>query len=225
MWEKSNLRFISSKVFFYWLYIPAIFLILIVTIASYYLNIPISRFTRDPLAITGGHPFLGVVSNIGAILWSATVAICFFSYAILKTNKKSHDVLGFIMAGGFISLLLLLDDLFMLHEEILPKYLGGSEKIIFLFYGSLLLLYLVKYRLNIIETDLIYLILAAFFFALSILIDLLPESFLPLHHLFEDGPKFIGIVSWFGYYFTVCFKEVQSVVYTAAPNKITNSDD
>ena len=224
MWEKSNLRFISSKVFFYWLYIPAIFLILIVAIASYYLNIPISRFTRDPLAITDGHPFLGVVSNIGAILWSATVAICFFSYAILITYKKSHDVLSFIMFGGFISLLLLLDDLFMLHERIYPKYLGGSEKIVFLFYVSLLLLYLVKYRLIIIETDLIYLILAAFFFALSMLIDLLPESFLPWHHLFEDGPKFIGIVSWFGYHFTICFKEVQSIAYTAAPDKSINLD-
>ena len=39
---------------------PAIFLILIVAIASYYLNIPIYRFTRDPLAIAGGHPFLGI---------------------------------------------------------------------------------------------------------------------------------------------------------------------
>lgn len=225
MREKINLRFISSKVFFYWLYIPAIFLILIVAIASYYLNIPISRFTRDPLAITDGHPFLGVVSNIGAILWSATVAICFFSYAILKTNKKSHDVLGFIMVGGLISLLLLLDDLFMLHEKICPKYLSGNEKIVFIFYGSLLLLYLLKYRLNIIETDLIYLTLAVFFFGLSILVDLLlPESLLPWHHLFEDGPKFIGIVSWFGYHFTTCFKEVQSVVYTAAPNKSINSD-
>ena len=155
MWEKTNLRLISSKVFFYGLYMLAIFLILIVAIASYYLNIPIYRFTRDPLAIAGGHPFLGIVSNIGVILWSATAAICFFSYAILKTSKKSHDARSFIVAGGFMSLLLLLDDLFMLHERIYPKYLGSSEIIVFLFYGSLLLLYLVKYRLYIIKTDLI----------------------------------------------------------------------
>ncbi len=204
---KFNLRFTSSKAVFSWLYLPAIFLILIVAIASYYLNIPISRFTRDPLAITFGDPFLGIISNIGVILWSFTVAICFFSYVLLKTSKKSHDVLRFIMFGGCISLLLLLDDLFMFHERIYPEYFGISQKIVFLFYGVLLLFYLIKFRTIVIETDYVFLLLSTLFFALSILMDFLQSKFLlPWHHLFEDGPKFFGIVSWFGYHFSVCFK-------------------
>ncbi|MFX0211569.1 MAG: hypothetical protein ACFFDT_36665 [Candidatus Hodarchaeota archaeon] len=203
---------------------PAIFLILIVAIASYYLNIPISHFTRDPLAIRGGHPFLGIISNIGAILWSFSVAICFFSYVLLKTSKKPHDGLGFIMFGGFISSVLLLDDLFMLHETIYPRYFGVSEKIVFLFYGVLILFYLVRFRKIIIETDFIFILLAVFFFALSALVDMLPESLLSWHHLFEDGLKFFGIISWFGYQFSVCFREVQSVAYTLAPNKSINWD-
>ena len=224
MWEKFISKSISSKVVSCWLYMPAIFLILIVAIASYYLNIPISHFTRDPLAITGNHPFLGIISNVGAILWSFSVAICFFSYVLLKTSKESHDVLGFILFGGVISLVLLLDDLFMLHERIYPEYFWVSEKIVFVFYGVLILFYLVKFRRIIIETDFIFILLAVFFFALSILVDLLPESLLPWHHLFEDGPKFFGIVSWFGYQLSVCFQEVQSAVCTVAPNKSINTD-
>ncbi|MBT3190399.1 MAG: hypothetical protein HN736_11285 [Anaerolineae bacterium] len=213
LWEKIMLRFRSSKVVLYWLYISAIFLILIVAVTSYYLNIPISHFTRDPLAITGGHPFLGFISNIGVILWSFSVAICFFSYVLLKTSKKPHDVLRYIMFGGFISLVLLLDDLFMLHENIYPKYFGVSEKITFILYGVLVLFYLVKFRKIIIETDFIFLLLALFFSMLSILVDLLPDSLLLWHHLYEDGSKFFGVVSWFGYQFLACFQEVQSVDY------------
>ena len=224
MREKFILRFNSHKVFFLWLYIAAILLILIVVIASYFLNIPISQFTRDPLAITKGHPFLGIISNVGVILWSFSVAICFFSYVLLKTSKKPNNVSRFIIFGGFISLVLLLDDLFMLHDRIYPKYFGVGEKIVFLFYGTLILFYLVKFRKIIKKTDFIFILLATSFFGLSILVDRLPQSLLPWTHLFEDGPKFIGIVSWFSYQFSICLQEVQSVIYTTAPNKSINSD-
>lgn len=215
----------GPKVVFYWLYVPAIFLILIVALGGYYSNIPFSYFTRDPLSITGGHSYFGIISNIGVILWSFSVAICLFSYVLLKTSNKPHDVLRFIMFGGFISLVLLLDDLFMLHERIYPRYLGVREKIVFLFYGVLILFYLVKFRKIIVETDFIFILFAICFFALSILVDLMPKSLLPWHHLFEDGPKFFGIVSWFGYQFSVCFQEVKAVAYTLPPNKSINLDD
>ena len=226
--------FKSSKVVLYWLYIPAIFLILIVTIASYYLQSDIAVFFKDPLDITGGHPFFGIMSNIGVIVWSFSVAICFFSYFLLKTSKKYHDVLGFIMFGGFISLVLLLDDLFMLHEIIYLRYFGVGEEIVFSFYGMMMFFYLVKFRKILVKTEFIFLLLAVFFFALSILADLIPKSLIPKslipkslipwYLLFEDGPKFLGIVSWFGYQYSVCFQELQSVAKTIAPNKSINSD-
>ena len=230
MWKKIISSFISSKVVFYWLYIPAILLILIVAIANYYLDSDIAFFFKDPLANTGINPFCGIISNIGVIVWSFSVAICFFSYFLLKTSKKHHDVLGFIVFGGFISLVLLLDDLFMFHEIIYPRYFGVSEKIVFSFYGMMMFFYLVKFRKLLIETEFIFLLLVVFFFSLSILVDLfLPESLFPkfLHPwylLFEDGPKFLGIVSWFGYQYSVCFQELQSVANTIAPNKSINAD-
>jgi hypothetical protein len=209
---------------FYWLYMPAILLILVTAITSYYSNIPISRFTRDPLAITGGNPFLGIISNIGVIIWSATIAICLFAYTLSITSKKSNDVLRFILFGGLISLILLLDDLFMLHERIYPKYFGIHEISLFLVYGALVLFYLFKFRKIVIKTDLVYLLLTAIFFSMSIVVDLLPEKTLyPWHHLFEDGFKFLGIVSWFGYLIAVCFKEVRSVAYAEETNRNVNT--
>ena len=219
---KSKIKPINPKLLI--LYIPAVILFIIVTLISSYYSIPIEKFTRDPLAITGGHPFLGIISNIGCILWGSSATICFLSYLLLKTRQESLDTLGFIMLGGFISLILLLDDLFMLHEEILPKYLGIGEKYLFLLYGALILFYLVRHRRIIIETEIIYFILAISFFAISILVDRRQESFLPMHYLFEDGAKFFGIVSWVGYHFSVCFREVQSTTNTLSPNKCINSN-
>jgi hypothetical protein len=192
------------------IYMPALILLFITALIGIYYNIPISRFTRDPLAITGGHPFNGIISNIGIILWSSSVAFCFLSYLLLMKRKESFKVRGFIMLGGFISLVLLLDDLFMLHERIFPRYLGINEKILFPLYGMIILLYFFRYRTTIIKTEFIYLILAITLFALSFLVDGLPESILPMHHLFEDGAKFLGIISWVSYQFLVCFREVQS---------------
>ena len=209
MWRVLVFKSVHSKAVFCWLYIPTVCLLLIVAIASYSLNIPVAKFTRDPLAITGGHPFLGLVSSIGIVLWSFSVAICLFTYVLLKTGRKSGDIGRFIMLGGFISLVMLLDDFFMLHDYIYPIYLGVNEKAVLVFYGMLILYYLVRFRKIIRNTERLFILLAVLFFVLSVVVDLLPESFLPWHHIFEDGTKLIGIASWFGYQFSVCLEEVQ----------------
>jgi hypothetical protein len=72
----------------------------------------------------------------------------------------------------------------------------------------MLLAYLVSFRKAIARTSFSLLIVAGLFFAISLGVDRLEEDVLPWHHLFEDGSKFFGIVSWFGYYLTVCLREI-----------------
>ena len=233
MREKHTL---NSKAVFLWLYLPATFLFLITISVAYYKNYTISYFTRDPIALTGGHPLLGFISNIGIIFWCFSLAICIFSYVFLKKSKKGHDVIGFIMFGGIISLLLLVDDFFMLHEKIYYNYLGINEFVVFVFYAILILFYLVKFRRIILDTDYIFILLSLFFFAFTLTFDalqmfyeehLLPktveifyyEYLLNWHYVYEDGSKFFGIVSWFAYQFSTCFTQVQSIAYAHAPDK------
>lgn len=200
------LTFHKDRIFFIVLYVSAISFILASVIFSIYFNIPFSNLTRDPLAVIEAHPYYGFISNIGAILWSFSTAIGFFTYLVVKTRSyMDKNVIKFILFGGVLSLILLLDDLFMLHERVFPKMLFLDEKITFSIYAALILFYLIKFRsLILTKTNYIFLVLSISFFGLSILVDLLPEFSPNWHHLFEDVPKFFGIVNWAGYHFLAC---------------------
>jgi len=200
----------------------ATFLLLAVLLISLYSDIPVSKFTRDPMAIAGGRPFYGLLSNIGVVMWSSSMALCFFSYSLLKAGNASRKVLYFVVSGGALSLILLLDDLFMLHEHFYPRYLGYGEKAVFLTYGFLLLIYVVVFFDRIFERSGFYLCCFVFFFALSVLVDRLPETFLPMHHIFEDGSKLLGITSWLGFHSSACYHEIQSHFGLTSPAKSTD---
>ena len=207
--EHSVFKFTDPKAIISWLYALAVILLIMLAAASHGMDIPISRFVRDPMAIKTGHPLIGVLSNIGAILWSFSAAICWFAYFLLKKSHQSSSFTGFIFWGGVVSSVLLIDDFFMLHE-MLEKYLKINEIIPLLFYGFLLVFYLIKYWRIIIATDYVYLALTLSFLAITFLTDRLSYDLFSWFYILEDGAKFLGIISWLGYQFSVCYKGLES---------------
>lgn len=181
----------------------------IVTIAAvifcYIEEIPFGNLSRDPNAISDSNFYYGAISNLGVLFWSFSTAICLFTYSILKGNKcqiasKTNKDRNFLLWGGAISLMLLLDDVFLLHEIVFRVLFGLNEKTTFGIYGLFLLAYLVKYKELIrLRTPYLHLLLTFVLFALSLFFDFLPRFTEKWHHVFEDGPKFLGIVSWFAY--------------------------
>jgi hypothetical protein len=199
-----------------WLYIPMLILVGMIILVSRQYGISIADLTRDPSATTGHSPFMGTLSHVGVLFWCATVAICLFSFALLQGTGSIGEFSAFFLFGGLISLLLLLDDLFLLHETVFPLYLKIPEKIFFLGYGLIIIGYITRFRKLILKTDFIFLILAFALFALSIVIDLLD---LRISGLFEDGSKLFGIVSWFGYFALTCFHAVKQITLQPADKK------
>ena len=43
-------------------------LLLSIALIGEYFQIPVSKFTRDPIHVLNGHPFTGVLSNIGIFI-------------------------------------------------------------------------------------------------------------------------------------------------------------
>ena len=177
----------------------------VVVISSLY-EIPVAHFTRDPLATLHGHPFTGVISNIGILFWCSTFAVCLFSSAILY-KKKTKEVAVFLLYSSLLTLLLLLDDLFMLHEKIIPRTLHVSQKSVYLGYLILTAIYFIKFFRLILRNEYTILFIACGFFALSVICDVfLPQK--GMEYLVEDGFKLFGIVSWFIFFMRTCFSQV-----------------
>ncbi len=192
------------------LYIPVGMILLSVFVVSVQYDIPVSNFTRDPADLTRSSPFLGIISNLSVLFWCSTAAICFFSFYVNKHKNFSYMAFFFLMSG-LITSLLLCDDLFLLHERIFPQYFNWRQRYIYLSYASIVFIYLLMFREIIFKTNFIVLALAFCFFFLSIGVDCMVAKmgdFLPFYHLYEDGFKLLGIVSWLGYFAETSFHAV-----------------
>ncbi len=147
---------------------------------------------RDPAQQTGLSSFLGFVSNIGVWLWVSSAAICCFS---LVTNHSKFRIAPteLIILLGTLSLLLAVDDFFLLHE----RYV--YQKGIFLFYAIFALSLLVRHYRKIIEIDGFSFLLAGVLLALSVELDINQRK-IPLDYahvqLIEEGCKFVGAAIW-----------------------------
>jgi hypothetical protein len=113
------------------------------------------------------------------------------------------------------------DDLYLLHEEVLPDHLHVPQKLVFAIYGGLVLVFLFRFRRMILDTDFVLLVAAFGFFALSVLVDLFvtPEEFtvfgLPGRHLIEDGLKLLGIATWATYFVRTSIQKIGPLIRTA----------
>lgn len=190
-----------------WIYLPIIAILAIVPLQT---EIPLGNLTRDPLATVNQPFYIGFFSNIGVLFWCGAAAICLFTFALLQNYYRSRKIHSFILSSGIISSILLLDDLFLIHEQVAPKYLFIPEKLVYLIYAVMLLVYLVKFRKTILKTDFSWLLLAFGWFALSLVFDkgIIPLSPALVERGFdfylEDAAKLLGIVSWFTYFAKVC---------------------
>ena len=171
----------------------------------------------DPIIAAGGEKsqfYLGLFSNLGVVLWTAAAAICLFAGHELS-DGADRPARHFLLYGGFFTLVLMLDDLFMFHEN----YAGS---VIYVIYGIGLRFYVVRFFNLIVRLDVVLLALAIPFFGNAILLDLAPWRLLPgqgieipqgvasspiernelrhlgreLRYLLEDGFKFVGICCW-----------------------------
>jgi hypothetical protein len=194
-----------------WLFIaytPVLAILVAVAIVSAVSGIPPGKFTRDPAALMDAHPLLGAISNLGIMLWSAAAAIVLFTAGVLRRKAWDRELIGYLVASGAITLLLGFDDLFMLHEELLPRYFHAPETLVYLVYIALVLSWLVRFRELILHTDYLLLAAALGFFTVSVAMDRFPDAWLitwPYLFLIEDGFKLIGIVSWLAYFVSVGF--------------------
>jgi hypothetical protein len=179
-------------------------------------NASIGFLTRDPSAITKTPIYIGLFSNIGVFLWCSCAVICLFSYAIIKQNNRHQKLSKFLLSSGLLTFFLMLDDFYMFHERIFPKYLNIPEKIFYVFYIGSILFVLVKNIKVIKKTEFIILFASLGFLTLSSIVDQVP---IYLISTMEDVFKIIGITTWLTYFTRLCLKELSNMVRLSSSNE------
>lgn len=173
-------------------------LIGIVLLVQAWKGVPFEQLTRDPNAIFDMPLYIGFLSQAGIFLWAAAAAICLFGGAVLASRPDHTATSRFLYAAGLLSMLLGLDDAFLLHEQFFP-FIGIPEKAVYVMYACLTLFFLFRFRDQILDADYPLLAAALMLFAASILLDVIQPEGIDIF-LIEDGAKLVGIMSWMTYF-------------------------
>ena len=153
-----------------------------------------SYMTREPAYIAGLPPFAGLLSNVGILIWTAAAVVCFLAATVIDDQR------AFLLSSGSLTLMLLLDDMFMFHDVLFPDYLGVSQNFVYAVYIVVTLAYLATYRRRLLDSEYPVFGAALACFALSVLTDVLGTTGFGYRALVEDGFKLLGIVLWTIYF-------------------------
>ena len=174
-------------------------------------NNPIWKLAKDPSEVMSFPPYIGMLSNWGVVLWIAAAAICLFSAVLLRQRNGSSATFIFFAVSGAFSLVLGIDDLFLLHDRLLPNLLDISENYFYFLYLLGFLVYLLWFFRQIIKYD--YL-----FFGAALLLFLMSRRVfvtLPFFDQFMttgDMLKYFGIVFWLAFFYRTALVEVSALV-------------
>jgi hypothetical protein len=198
-----------------------IFVLAVSVLLSYSNNVPFSYLSRDVVSVVDQPIYIGFLSNVGMVGWAFAAGFCFIGYYLLR--PLNTRIAYFFLYSAFLTVLLLIDDLFLLHEVLMPDILNISTKIWFIVYiAGVLGLFGLFYK-EILRTKYFILLFAFGFFALSIAFDYsglgleawASNSSIMFHnpdtsvatsnhedffYLIEDGFKFGGILLWMIYF-------------------------
>jgi hypothetical protein len=178
----------------------------------------IARFFRDPLATAGLHPLIGFISNLGVLLWATSAAVSAFGALIVRRSNPG-EAASFLIFSACLSMWLCFDDLFQIHESLLPTYLGVKEAYTYVVLAIATLIYFVRYSRLILGTMYPMLMIALAFLGTSVAID---DFFEPLLRalgqgriFLEDGAKWLGIAAWCSYQVGTAFRLVVAGTHPA----------
>jgi hypothetical protein len=186
--------------------VPGLAVLLAVALARAVGGVPMHYLTRDIASLAGVHPFFGVMSNLGLMLWAAAAAVSLLT--VLIRMKSGEGNTKFFLASGALSLWLLFDDAFLFHEELAPTHLGLMTEIVLAGLGVAVITWLGVFRREILAAGPFFLVLALGMFALSLGVDFAADIFPAAETetswriFYEDAPKWLGIVFWLAFHVT-----------------------
>ena len=184
-----------------------------IAVAGLQTSVPRSALFLDQGSLADLPWYAGILSNVGYIAW--TVAACAAlggGWVARQTDRPSAA--RFLLAGGSVTLLLLLDDMFRFHTGVLSKLVGIPKRLALMAIVAPAIVWLAVFAAEIIRTRWLVLASALAMLFSSIVFDqLLPAGETSL--LIEDGAKFLGVLAWMVYFVLTTKDIVRSTIREA----------
>ena len=192
-------------------FLNLLYISIVPSIVVYFLTIGFSYFykinpilvVRD-LAQTCGYPIgVGMISNIGILLWASSGAITLF---VSISKLAEREIAKLLLVGGIFSSILCVDDFFLLHDRYVgPDFLNIT-------YLSMTILMLIKFWKVLLKIGLLPIIISLLFLSSSVFFDSILQQLLSenygLIQLYEEFFKFLGIACWLNFW---CNASVYSI--------------
>ena len=160
---------------------------------------PVAVFTDDPAYTTGQPWYLGAMSALGVVGWAVAGTAAGATALVLARDGARTGLVRLLWGGAALSAWFLLDDQFLLHDDVLPRAVGVSETLVYAVYGLALLAWLWLCRRTLLRSPGLPLLVAALaVFGVTNVLDLAHVGGAAL----DDGGKFVGIAFWAAYFST-----------------------
>lgn len=191
-------RFHASIRLAFWIALGAALLLGMIFMLKAWKGMPTEQLTRDPNALFDAPLYVGFLSQAGIFFWAGAITMCFYTAWLVPAQGMKKEVRYFLVSSGLLTLMLGLDDVFLLHEQFFP-FIGIPEKAVYAAYGGTTLFVLIRFHRLILETQFPLLAAALSLFAISMSLDWLQLEGIDIF-LFEDGAKLVGIMCWLAYF-------------------------
>lgn len=167
----------------------------LVLIARHF-DVPTADLASDPNEIAGAPVWFGLTALVDFAVWSAGAGAALVGGLQARQRPDPQRLGRFLLQASALTAYLVVDDMFLFHENLYPNVLGIPQKLVMVVYVVLVVAWLVLNRGAIAGTDFPILLLGGLFFAMSVVMD---QGLLLGFHpgpFTEDVPKVIGIFLW-----------------------------
>ncbi len=200
------------------LYLPIGFLLLAASVVS--LTVPgvsLYALMSDPTAVAGVPFYTGSLSQLGILLWCATATTIWLTCFVLGGGAdERRETRRFLLLSGTFVTVLMLDDLYLVHEEVMKRYLHVPEALPLAGYALLGVVFLWSSRSEILRGEYGLFLLALGLLGVSDLCDFVPDALYEgvrgmqkLETLIEEGSKLLGIATWLAFYVRYASRQVR----------------
>jgi hypothetical protein len=164
-------------------------------------GVDLGDLTRDIVTTAEVPLSTGFLSQLGIFGWTVAATAAGIAATTLRGRSDSREAAGFLGCFALLSVLLGVDDVFLLHEAVLP-WIGIPQIVVLAIYMLLTAGLLVRFRRQIVAAEFPLFVAALLLFGVSVLLDQVHVSWLGFDTsvFIEDGSKFTGIVCWAAYF-------------------------